>query len=93
MTPSNPTDLYAFPITELGLTEESLRLVQRSGIISVGDCIDFFTRGAVTGVDSNVLKVMFGVVLPLLEKHGYWPQVRQEKIVYLSVYWQRMPFN
>lgn len=79
MTTSNPTDLYTIPITELGLTEDSLQRVQRAGITSVGHCIDFFTRGAVTGVDSAVLKVMFGVVLPLLEKYGYWPQGGAEK--------------
>ncbi len=76
---THQTDLYTLSIEQLGLTEESLRLVHRADITSIGDCIDFFERGAVTGVDSAVLKVMFGVVLPLLEKQGYWPRDEAEK--------------
>ena len=74
MTTSTPSDLYTLPIEELGLSDENLRLIHRSEITSIGNCIDFFERGAVTGVDSDVLKVMFGVVLPLLENQGYWPR-------------------
>lgn len=79
MKGADPRNLYEAMIEELGLTAESVQIVHRAGITSIGDCIDFFTRGALTGVDSAVLKVMFGVVLPLLEKHGYWPQGGAEK--------------
>ena len=73
------SSLYAMSIEELGLSEENVRLIHGAGITSIGDCIDFFARGAVTGVDSAVLKVMFGVVLPLLEKQGYWPRDDAQK--------------
>lgn len=71
--------LYHIPIETLGLSEKAIKGAKRLGVISVGDCVDFFVRikgGAGPGTlphDHEFLEAMFTEVEPKLQAHGYWP--------------------
>lgn len=75
--PDNPQHdaLYHIPIETLGLSEKVVKTVKRTGIETVGDCVDFFARGngALITVRFGFFEVMESSVLPKLEAHGYWP--------------------
>jgi hypothetical protein len=77
--PDNPQHdaLYHIPIETLRLSDKAIKAVKRTGIETVGDCVDFFARIANGGspglVRFNFTEAMFNEVKPKLEAHGYWP--------------------
>lgn len=67
--------LYETSLDVLELPTNSLRLVTSTGIVSVGDCIDFFDRlgDALIQVPNGFLDAMFDEVKPKLQALGYLP--------------------
>ena len=70
-----PDALYETPVESLGLSEAAIKAVKRTGITTVGDCVDFFARlnGAMIDAPFGFFEVMETQVLPKLEEHGCWP--------------------
>jgi hypothetical protein len=81
--PSDPKYdyLYEIPVEELGLSDKTIRIVKRTGITSVGDCVDFFERAgqAMETAPFDFFKEMRTVVETKLEEHGYWPLDKIER--------------
>jgi hypothetical protein len=68
--------LYNVPIETLGLSETAIKAIKRTGITTVGDCVDFFTligSGNTITTYSDLFGIMETEVKPKLEAHGYWP--------------------
>jgi hypothetical protein len=69
--------LYEMPIEDLSLSQTAINKVKRTGITTVGDCIDFFERieqGVFGGIrPDDSFEALFDDVKPKLEAQGYWP--------------------
>jgi hypothetical protein len=66
-------EFYEIPLEELGLSEVAMEVIKRTGITTVGDCIDHFARGAdvLITVSGDFINVMEYEVKPKLEERGY----------------------
>ncbi len=75
---SHPQNLYEVLIEELGLSEHTIEILHSVGVTHIGDCINFFNNAgkATITVASEFIIEMYDVVLPQLEKHGYWPRYK-----------------
>jgi hypothetical protein len=74
-----PVELYDIPIEELELSDETIAVVKRVGIISVGDCVDHFARiddgpVMIDGLPIGFVEAM-DEVKPRLAERGYYPHV------------------
>jgi hypothetical protein len=69
--------LLEMPVTELDLSAASVSALARLGVIFVGDCIEFYRRGADATLPSDALFVaaMIGEVKQNIIEHGYWKYV------------------
>ena len=67
--------LHEIPVESLGLSEAAIKVVLRMGMTTVGDCVDFFVRGAdaMIPIRPPAINLMYNEVKPKLEEHGYWP--------------------
>ena len=68
--------LYEVSVEVLDLSEIAARTLARTGITTVGDCIDFFNRGmdALASARSPAFRAM-QEVRQKLKQHGYWEYV------------------
>jgi DNA-directed RNA polymerase alpha subunit len=74
--------LHEKPIEKLGLSVVSLNALKRSGVTSIGDCIDVYLRalgGVVGSCPSSFLEAMFGEVKEKIQELGYWSYVENEE--------------
>jgi hypothetical protein len=71
----NKPNLYDIPIEVLHLSEATIAIIKRTGITSVGDCLDYFARGAnaVITARGDFIGTMENVVKPKLKENGYLP--------------------
>ena len=68
--------LYHIPIESLGLSESAIQIMKRTGITSVGDCVDWHVRALSLTTGSTpvgLIEIMMTEVKQRLEEHGYWP--------------------
>ena len=66
-------DLYNVSVKQLELTANSIEILASVGILSVGDCLNFYhigSAGTVT-VRADVVDVMYSEVLQRLKEHDY----------------------
>jgi hypothetical protein len=67
-------NLYEVSIEELGLSDEAIRTLKRTGMTTIGDCIDFYNRpkGAMIVMMPPFGSVMNSEVVQKIQAHGYW---------------------
>jgi len=77
-----PLILYHRPIEELNFTPQTTSYLLKNGIISIGDCLDFFIsrkqNNATALIAQQSLQVMYGEVLEVLKKSEYWSIVADD---------------
>ncbi|GAB4528912.1 MAG: hypothetical protein OHK0046_48310 [Anaerolineae bacterium] len=69
--------LYNVSLEALDLSETATNLLMRTGITSVGDCIDFFIRlqNALVPAKPPFFSLLQNEVIPRLKELGYWQYV------------------
>lgn len=73
MTDNVYTHLYELSIDSLGLSIRSMRILKRTGIATIGDCLDVLNQGpqAMISYYYRLPKVMWGEVREKLIVQGY----------------------
>jgi predicted RNase H-like HicB family nuclease len=73
-SPEHPA-LYEIPIETLGLSDEAIKVVKRTGITTVGDCIKFLALDSFSllTIAPPFHQIMYTEVLPKLYELGYLP--------------------
>jgi hypothetical protein len=68
-------ELYSVPIEVLGLPENAVRVLKRTGMTSIGDCMDALLRwgDAEIQVPPGWIAAMVDEVEPKMREMGYWP--------------------
>lgn len=83
MTKAFPLNLYHKPIQDLNLPAETTTFLLMNGIVSVGDCLDFFLArkwsGTTLDVADSMRYVMDGEVINKLRDTEYWSIISDEK--------------
>jgi DNA-directed RNA polymerase subunit alpha len=66
--------LYEVPIEELGLSDEAINSLKRTGMTTIGDCIDFYNRikDALIPMRPPFGSVMANEVAQKIKAYGYW---------------------
>ena len=66
--------LYEIPVEKLELSTEAIKQLKRTGITSIGDCIDFYIRGddVLLPARPPFFTIMGGEVKNKLMTSGYW---------------------
>ena len=69
----NSSDLYDVSLERLGLSVDTIKLLESVGFSSVGDCLDFLRRGdsASIIVPYGLIDTMYTEVVDRLRGHGY----------------------
>ena len=69
--------LYDVPIEQLELSAIAITALKRTGITTVGDCVDFYQRGADAMITARheFFTVTAGEVQEKMKAHGYWSYV------------------
>jgi hypothetical protein len=72
--------LFRIPIRELGLSQETLDVLIWGGVLTVGDCVEFYLRDANDrSVPPKVRIPMYEQIEPKMKDHGYWTYVMEEQ--------------
>lgn len=73
--------LYEVRVEKLGLSVKALNAVKRTGITSIGDCVNFYHIAAFAMIEVAypVMNIMYGEVKEKLKEHGYWSYVEREE--------------
>jgi hypothetical protein len=73
----NGDTLYMIPITDLGLSADTIKQLQAADVASVGDLIDLscLLRYATVSMSFDVMALINGEVKEKLQKQGYWSYV------------------
>jgi hypothetical protein len=68
------------PIEELGLSEVAINALKRTGMTTVGDCIDHYhvSANSMISAPSSLFKAMDDEVEEKLKAHGYWSFVESD---------------
>jgi hypothetical protein len=71
---SDYATLYDVLISELGLSPDTLGLLEDTGVTSVGDCIDYHIHKHYAMINASLAyrEAMEGEVKERLKEHGYW---------------------
>ena len=69
--------LYKISIEELQLSELAIRTLARTGMMTIGDCVDLFNRGNDVLITARppVFTILIDELKPKLKKEGYWKYV------------------
>ena len=78
--PQSHGHLYEMPIEALGLSEVAIKALKRTGMTTVGDCIDHYhvSANAMISAPSSLFKAMDSEVAQQLKAHGYWSFVEND---------------
>ena len=71
---------YEMPIEKLGLSDVAIKALKKRALMSVGDCIDFHSRGTdafIVGI-APFFSIMYGEVEEKMKAHGYWSFVEDD---------------
>jgi Bacterial RNA polymerase, alpha chain C terminal domain len=75
---------YEIAIEKLGLSVSAINQLERLGVTTVGDCVDFHRRvrdgNTIGHAPTSFFRIMLGEVKEKLVEHGYW-QVSIEDFV------------
>lgn len=82
MSQSPYEHLYAISTQALELSQKAEKSLQRLGVTTIGDCVDFFNMEghAMITVRGGFLSAMYDEVKPALIQQGYWQFVSQTDI-------------
>ena len=68
-----PLILYHTPIEELNFSHQTTSYLLKNGILSIGDCLDFFLARK-----QKALEINNGEMLEILKKTDYWSIVADD---------------
>ena len=74
MEPRAHSHLYDVSIDTLGLSDEAVAPLKRTGIVTIGDCIDFIGQiegGMPIYARADVISAVIDAVKPALIEHGH----------------------
>ena len=78
---ANSNNWYDIPIDKLHLSDRAIHVCKRTGINSIGDCIDYFDYwlpDAAYPAPPGLTPILHNTVLPALIRDGYWQSEKTE---------------
>ncbi len=72
--------LYDVPIEQLELSVFAIKALKKTGMTTVGDCVDFYVRGADAMISAchDFFIATAREVQEKMKEHGYWSYVESE---------------
>ena len=72
--------LYAIPIEDMGLSDVAIKTLKRTGITTVGDCVDYYLRSpdALIPARPPFYSIIEGEVKQKFKEYGYWSYVESD---------------